>query len=177
MGADGAGKTTLLKLLLGVYKDYQGLLLINNIPIGNYDLQSLRSKTGILFPQENIFDGSLWDNIAMGSVDVDKNYVSDLMKRTGLQAYFSTLPFGFDTELDPTGRKLPRNVINKILLIRALAHKPRLLILEEPWQSIEEEFRKNIQQLILELKGTTIIIATNDAAFASSCNHVITLAR
>ncbi|HZH00976.1 MAG TPA: ABC transporter ATP-binding protein, partial [Flavisolibacter sp.] len=51
MGADGAGKTTLLKLLLGVYKDYQGLLLINNIPIGNYDLQSLRSKTGILFPQ------------------------------------------------------------------------------------------------------------------------------
>lgn len=174
-GPDGTGKTTLLKLLLGVYNDFSGRLLINNIPIGNYDLDSLRKKTGILFPQENIFDGTLWENIAMGHSGIDKNYVAEITRAIGLQSFVSSLPYGYDTPLDPTGRKLPRNVINKILLVRALSQKPRLLVLEEPWQNIEERYRKSIQELLLQLSETTVVVVTNDPAFALKCNHVIEL--
>jgi ATP-binding cassette, subfamily B, bacterial len=174
-GLDGAGKTTLLKLLLGVYKDFSGLLLINKLPIGNYNLDNLRERTGILFPQENIFEGSLWENIAMGRKDVDKKYVGELIQRVGLQQFLSTLPLGYDTLLDPTGRRLPRNVIQKILLIRALAHQPKLLILEEPWQGIEEQYKNDIQNLLFELKNTTIIVATNDEKFGQLCDQRIFL--
>jgi ABC-type bacteriocin/lantibiotic exporter with double-glycine peptidase domain len=174
-GNDGSGKSTLLRLLLGVYKDFTGALMINSIPIGNYNMESLRKKTGILFPQENIFNGTLWENISMGREDLDRTYVGKLSGEIGLQTFIASLPFGYDTDLDPTGKRLPRNVIQKILLLRALAHKPSLLVMEEPWQGIEESYKSNIQNLLLHLEGTTVIIATNDNTFSSRCNQTIQL--
>lgn len=175
-GADGSGKSTLLKLLTGVYTDFSGSMLLNNIPIGNYDLQSLREQTGILFPDENIFHGTLWENITMGR-EVDKNYINYLFGQTCLNTFLATQPSGYDTELDPVGKRLPRNVIQRILLVRALAHKPVLLIMEEPWRGIEEPVKQAIQQLILLLKNTTVIMATNDESFARQCDQSFHLAR
>lgn len=174
-GNDGSGKSTLLKLLTGVYKDFSGSLLVNNIPIGNYNLLSLRERTGILFPQENIFHGTLWENITMGRPGIDKDHINYLAGKTGLHTFLTTLPLGYDTELDPTGKRLPKNVIQKVLLVRALAHKPKLLILEEPWLGIEEQYRQDIQQLLLGSKDTTVIIAANDEIFAGRCNQSIHL--
>lgn len=174
-GNDGAGKSTLLRLLLGVYKDFTGTLTINKIPIGNYNLESLRKSTGILFPQENIFNGTLWENIAMGNAHIDKGYVSSLAAAIGLEHFITALPMGYDTDLDPTGKRLPRNVIQKILLLRALAPAPALLVMEEPWQGIEEQYKSRIQNLLLQLNKTTVIIATNDETFASRCNQSIQL--
>jgi ABC-type bacteriocin/lantibiotic exporter with double-glycine peptidase domain len=174
-GNDGSGKSTLLRLLLGVYKDFTGALMINDIPIGNYNLESLRKSTGILFPQENIFNGTLWENISMGRHDVDKAYVRKLAKEIGLQTFITSLPIGYDTDLDPTGKRLPRNVIQKILLLRALAHKPQLVVMEDPWQGIEEQYKSNIQNLLLRLHETTVIIATNDTSFACRCHQTIQL--
>lgn len=174
-GLDGSGKTTLLKLMTGIYPDFEGSLLINKIPLRNYDLDSLRSQMGILFPQENIFDGSLWENITMARENIDSNYLTALVETTGLQTFVATLPNGYDTQLDPTGRKLPRNVINKILLIRALVHQPKLIVMEEPWINIEEQHRHNIQKLLLNLTDATLIVVTNDSNFMQQCNHVITL--
>lgn len=174
-GDDGSGKSTLLTLLTGVYKDFSGSLLLNNIPIGSYDLRSLREQTGILFPDENIFHGTLWENITMGT-EVDKNYINYLFGQTGLNTFLATQPSGYDTELDPTGKRLPRNVIQRILLVRALAHKPVLLIMEEPWRGIEEPVRQAIQQLILQLENTTVIVATNDELFGRQCDQSFHLA-
>lgn len=174
-GNDGSGKSTLLRLLLGIYKDFTGALMINAVPIGNYNMESVRKKTGILFPQENIFHGTLWDNISMGRNNLDRAYTGMLSKEIGLQNFIAALPFGYDTELDPTGKKLPRNVIQKILLVRALAHKPTFLVMEEPWQGIEESYKTSIQDLLINLKETTVIIATSDASFISRCNQSIAL--
>jgi ABC-type bacteriocin/lantibiotic exporter with double-glycine peptidase domain len=175
-GNDGSGKSTLLKLLTGGYKDFSGSLLINDIPIGNYNLASLRERMGILFSQENVFHGTLWENITMGKPVIDKEHINYLSGLTGLNAFLSSLPLGYDTELDPTGNRLPRNVIQKILLVRALAHKPQLLLMEEPWLGIEEQYRVDIQHMLLQLKDTTVIIAANDENFAARCNQTINLA-
>lgn len=175
VGNDGSGKSTLLKLLLGIYRDFSGVLCINGIPIGNYKTESLRNCTGILFPQENIFNGTLWENVTMGRADIDRQYVERLAQEIGLQSFIASLPYGYDTGLDPTGKRLPRNVILKILIMRALAHKPQLVIMEEPWQGIEEPYMSNIQNLLLGLKGTTLIIATNDPRFSERCNQIIQL--
>jgi ABC-type bacteriocin/lantibiotic exporter with double-glycine peptidase domain len=177
MGNDGAGKSTLLKLLTGAYQHFNGAILINGVPIGNYDLASLRGTTGIFLSNQDIFAGTLWDNIAMGNDAVRKDVVMDLVERTGLRTFLSGLKGGFDTELDPTGRRLPRNVVQKILLVRALAHQPRLLLLDEPWQGLEEGTKHNIQDLLLQhLPDTTVIIATNDAPFAEQCSRQVHLA-
>jgi ATP-binding cassette, subfamily B, bacterial len=174
-GKDGAGKSTLLRLLLGVYTEFTGALTINAIPIGNYNLDTLRKRTGIFFPQENIFHGTLWENISMGRNGIEPVYVAKLAAEIGLQPFIASLQRGYDTVLDPTGKKLPRNVIQKILLLRALAHKPSLLVMEEPWQGIEESYKTSIQNLLLHLDATTVIIATNDESFSSRCKQIIQL--
>lgn len=174
-GKAGSGKSTLLKLLSGVYRDFEGQLLVNKIPIANYDLPSLRERMGILFQQENVFHGTLWENLTMGRSSADKTSINDLCEKTGLHSFLANLPAGYDTELDPTGKRLPRSVVQKILLIRALAHKPSLLIMEEPWQGIEEEYRRSIQDLILNDGNTTVIVASTDEEFSKKCNQIIHL--
>ena len=174
-GSAGSGKSTVLKLLTGVYKDFSGQLLVNALPIANYDLRSLRERMGILFQQENIFHGTLWENLTMGRPETDRVFIAELCDRTGLQPFLATLPAGYDTELDPTGKRLPRSVVQKILLIRALAHRPSLVIMEEPWQGIEDEYRQSIQNLILSLTDTTAVIATTDERFSERCDQTIHL--
>ena len=174
-GPDGAGKSTLLKLLLGVYKDFTGTLTLNGVPIANYNLEEVRKNTGILFAQENIFGGTLMENISLGRTGLDDAYIAWLVREVGLQPFLASLPNGYDTELDPTGRRLPRNVVQKILLVRALAHKPKLLVMEEPWQHIEERHTAQIQNLLLGLPDATVIVATQDKAFADRCQTHIHL--
>ena len=84
-GRAGSGKSTVLKLLTGVYKDFNGQLLINKVPIANYDLRTLRERMGILFQQENIFHGTLWENLTMGKPNIDRGFINELCEKTGLR--------------------------------------------------------------------------------------------
>lgn len=172
-GKAGTGKSTLLRILDGAYPDFDGALRVNQIPLRNYDLESLRSNIGILLHQHDIFQGTLWENITLGRDDIDMKRVIDIMEKISLSSFFASLPKGFDTELDPMGQKLPRQIINKLMLVRALANSPRLLLLEEPWSGMEDVSRMKIIRLLEEFKNTTKVIVSNDEEFEATCNQVI----
>lgn len=174
MGAEGSGKSTLLKLLTGSYTEFGGNILVNKIPIKNYDIQSLRSHTGIFLSQQDIFQGSLEENITMGNKDIDRTEVIDLFEKVGLSNFLHSLKDGFDTQLDPTGHRLSKNVIHKLLLVRALVNEPRLLLMEDPLAGLEETYSQQIQKLLLDKKNpATVIISTNDENFARLCDKTI----
>ena len=174
MGAEGAGKSTVLRLMTGAYTEYDGNILINNIPIKNYDIASLRSNTGIFLSQQDIFQGSLEENITMGNEDVDRTEVIALFEKVGLMGFLTSLKDGFDTELDPTGHRLPKNVIHKLLLVRAMVDNPRLLLLEDPFSGLEETYKLQIQSLLLDRNNpATVVISTNDEQFAQQCDKII----
>ena len=174
-GNEGSGKSTLLRLLAGSYNNFEGAVLINDIPINNYNIQSLRSKTGVVISQQDIFEGTLMDNICMGMQGVDMHELLSLCNTTGLTNFISTLKYGFDTPLFATGRKLPAHAIKKILLIRALINKPKLLLLEEPWIGLEQQYQQQIKNLLLTGINTTVLVITKDEAFAKACDKVIVL--
>ena len=174
-GIDSSGKSTLLRLLAGAYTDFTGVILIDDLPIGNYDLASIRSQTGVLLNQQEIFHGTLWENISLGNDDISMETVIDYAGKVGLKNFIATLSNGYDTILDPTGKRLPSNVIHKILLIRALAGKARLLLLEEPWINTENGYRQQIINLLNEIKDTTLIVVSNDEEFAKKCDKIITM--
>jgi ABC-type bacteriocin/lantibiotic exporter with double-glycine peptidase domain len=174
-GKAGTGKSTLLRLLDGAYTDFNGSLQIDNVPIRNFDLNSLRSQIGILLHQHDIFQGTLWENITMGRENVPIETVVQLFQKVSLSSYFATLPKGFDTELDPTGQRLPRQIIHKILLVRALIGAPRLLLLEEPWSGMESTTKNKIIALLNEYKSTTRVIVSNDESFANTCDQVFSM--
>lgn len=174
MGRGGAGKSTLLRLLTGSYKNFSGTLLINNIPVTNYRLQSLREQTGILFNQQDIFEGTLLENITMGWPDISGQHILEVAEKIGLKKYLSGLPQGFNTPLAPAGKKMPQKIIQKILLLRALINNPGLVLLEEPFNGIEEEIQHQIIDYLLhQMPHQTLLVISNDQAFAAQCDKVI----
>lgn len=172
-GKDSAGKSTLLKLMAGAYLDFKGSVLIDDIPIGNYNLDSLRAKTGVFLNEQDIFQGTVLENINLGNEKITANSIREYAEKTGLNDFIGQLKDGYDTLLDPTGKRLPRNVVHRILLVRALVNKPRLLLLEEPWMTFSNGQKQKILELINEIKHTTIVIVSNDTEFAKQCDQVI----
>jgi ATP-binding cassette, subfamily B, bacterial len=172
-GKDSSGKSTLLKLMAGAYTDFRGSLLLDDVPMGNYDLDSVRSQVGVMINQQDIFHGTIWENISLGNENISIESVIDIAAKAGLNDFISGLKNGYDTILDPSGKRLPRNVIHKILLVRALAAKPRLLLLEEPWMNFEKGYRERIIRLLNTLKNITLVVVANDDDFAAQCNKVL----
>ncbi len=176
MGATGSGKSSLLRLMSGAYNEFEGSILIDNLPVSNYNLDSLRNQTGILLSMQDIFQGSLLENINMGCEDISPKEILVLAERLGLKTFMSGLKDGLNTNLDPLGKKLSANVIKKILLLRALVHNPRLVLMEEPFDGLSDSIKASVTDYLLnETSGQTIVISSNDAAFAARCDKVIYL--
>ncbi len=174
-GMDSAGKSTLIKILSTYYKNYDGNILIDDIAFKNYSLKSLRDNIGSFVPQQEVFDGSLLENITMGK-DIDTQEVIQLMDKLQFKNLLNTMPEGLDTELDPDGKKISSNHTNKILLLRALIHKPKLVLLDEPFLNLGVQESVNIVQYLKSITyNTTIIIATTDNYILDNCDEVYTI--
>ena len=141
---------------------------MDNIPLRNYHADSLRARTGILLSAQDIFNGTVLENISMGDPGIRPNEVMRLSENVGLKDFLEGQPNGFETELDPVGKRLSRTVIQKILLLRALVNDPRLLLLEEPWSGFEPTMEMQIKNYLLSQQNCTVLVATNDAAFAEN---------
>ncbi len=176
MGATGSGKSTLLRLMSGAYNNFHGNIFINGIQLSNYRLDSLRMQTGILLSQQDIFQGTLLENITMGNNNISPQHVIRLAEKVGLKVFFAELNDGLNTNIDPAGKRLSRNIVQKILLLRALVNHPRLILLEEPFDGISEAARTSVINYLLNETGQqTILISCNDENFAAKCDKVIYL--
>ncbi len=176
MGATGSGKSTLLRLLSGAYNEFAGNIFVNSIPLTNYRLDSIRTQTGILLSQQDIFHGTLLENITMGNAEISPHHVLKLGEKIGLKAFLGELDEGLNTMIDPIGKKLSRNIVQKVLLLRALVNHPRLVLLEEPFEGISEAARRSvIQYLLEETPQQTLLISCNHEEFAAQCDKVIYL--
>lgn len=175
-GEDGSGKSTLLKLLSGQYTDFDGGIFINDISLMEYDLQSYRAHIGLYLGQQDLFDGTLKDNITLGNEAIQDTTIVKMAGIVGLDAFLTTLPTGLKTMINSAGKGLARNVIQKILLLRALVSQPPLLLLDEPWLGLEAEQVSTIQSYLLnDCRNSTVLIITADKSFASRCNDIIEL--
>ncbi len=176
-GPSGAGKSTVLRLLTGAFKNYQGEVLLDRTPIGNFDVESLRSKTGILLGSQDIFQGTLWENLTMGNPSVNQGMVRELAELTGLHHFIESCKQGYDTVLMPVGNKLPRSVRKNILLVRALLGSHRLLLLEDPFDHLKEPYKTRTIEFIKRNNAATVLIASADKSLTSYCDELIELAQ
>lgn len=175
MGESGSGKSSILRILTGAYRNFDGSVLIENLPIGNYSLDSIRSQTGILLNQQEIFEGTIWENLTMGNPAIKHTDVYDLIKLSGLQNFIAAQPKGFDTHLDPMGKIVAAEIKQTILLLRALIGKKRLLLLEDPTNNISFTNQAQIIDYIFMDKTNTTILTTSDKAIAQKSDYIIYL--
>lgn len=174
-GYSGSGKSSILRLLTGAFKNFQGSILVDNVPIGNYSLKGLRSQTGILLSQQDIFHGTLLENITMGNPNILLKEVTELADKIGLSDYVKQHKDGYDAILDPLGKKLSRKVRQDILLLRALIGKHRLLLLEEPFDHLDDKQRNGVMDFLRHNKSATIIITSEKEEMIDECDVILRL--
>jgi ABC-type bacteriocin/lantibiotic exporter with double-glycine peptidase domain len=174
MGINGSGKSTLIKVLSGAYQPFDGAITYNNIPIEQYDFASFRSKTGIFISTQELFEGSLYENLTMGNETISMDEIMKLSEVVGLRSFLKSSKKGLEMMINPMGERLPKKIVQKLLLLRAMINSPSLLLLEEPWLGLESEYAERIKNyLIKEMPETTGIIVSNDQDFAADCHKVL----
>jgi ATP-binding cassette, subfamily B, bacterial len=176
-GADASGKTTLLKLLSGSYHDYTGMILINHQNLHAYDLASIRTVTGTYLQHQDIFKGTVLENISFGRQDITPKQIIDIASELGIRDFISALSYGLDEEVDPTGKRLSSKIIEGILLLRAIVHKPKLLLLEEPWLTYSAATKQKMLDYFLnKIPETTVLLVSADPLFVDACDAYYQLA-
>ena len=136
----------------------------------------MRSKIGIYIEQQDVFVGSLWENISLGRPEVEVQFIISIAENLGIAHFLEIMPQGFETMIDPMGKKLPSTAVQKILLLRAFANHPNLLLLEDPWLGLEDTTRQTMMDYFLRKKeNQTIVVASNDEGFAAKCDLHIKL--
>jgi ABC-type bacteriocin/lantibiotic exporter with double-glycine peptidase domain len=175
MGDGGSGKSILLELIGGTLKNFDGVINVNNIPINNIDQREYRKNIGIFYNEQDIFDGTIYENICMGNTDISPDDIMKYAEMLEIKEFISQLPEGLSTKLQPTGKGLSTIIAKKILLLRAIAHQPELLVLDEPFELAGAESSKKISKYLIDIPNTTCMIVSGYIPFAKRADLIIWL--
>ena len=143
VGHTGAGKTTLISLLLRFYDVQKGAVRIDGVDVKEMDLADLRSRFGVVLQDPFLFSGTIGGNIRLGTKRIRDEDVEQAAEDVNLADFIRALPKGFDEEVRERGSTLSTGQKQLISFARALAHEPKILILDEATSSVdtETEFR------------------------------------
>lgn len=175
-GSSGSGKSTLMSLMAGIHNPDEGVIRYNGLSIQSVNGNSLRQHIGFALSNNQIFQGTLLENISMGREIIKTQDVVNAIETVNLGSFIKTLPLGLNTRLDPEGQRIPRSAANKIILARAIVSNPTLLLLEDPLDhvpAIEKEVI--IQNLTAVDKPWSIIITAVDQTWSRYINHEVRL--
>jgi ABC-type bacteriocin/lantibiotic exporter with double-glycine peptidase domain len=174
-GSSGSGKSSILRLLTGAFEGFKGSILIDDVPVYNYQLASLRKQTGILLSHQDIFQGTILENITMGNAAISVTDVTLIAEKIGFQHFIQNSKMGYDTSLDPQEKRLSKKIRQDILLLRALIGKYRLLLLEEPIQHLDAQQQLVVLNYLRTDKSATVLITSNELSIINNCDVVIEL--
>jgi ATP-binding cassette subfamily C exporter for protease/lipase len=176
VGPSASGKSTLARLLVGIWPAASGKVRLDGVDVYTWNKQELGPHIGYL-PQENeLFDGSLAENIArFGNVDVEK--VEAAARAVGLHEAVTALPEGYDTQIGEGGSVLSGGQRQRVALARAIYNEPRFIVLDEPNSSLDEAGERALVQTLLALKsrGATLVVITHRTSVLEAVDQILVL--
>lgn len=174
-GSGGAGKTTLTNIMAGLHPDFEGAVTINNYSIRDLDLAHLRDKIAKNISPEDIFDGTIYDNVTVGKPLESVQDALHALQRVGLADQINAMPEGLNTPLLSAGRGLPSSMIQKLILARCLAKRPALLILNDFFSGLKKETKLAMIKAVISNDPCTLLAVSNDPLVMGACDRVIVL--
>ncbi|MEO9806187.1 MAG: ATP-binding cassette domain-containing protein [Reichenbachiella sp.] len=177
-GTNQSGKSTLLSVVSGLFHNYEGSVLFNGIPFSDINISSFRSVVGDNLNLQDLFHGTLAQNISVGKDDVAIEDILRSIELVGLNGFLKNLPNGLATMISPEGQGLSDSVRQKIILARTLAEKPKIVVMDNALNGLDFEDRKRISNILTDSSQEwTLLAVTSDPLLLNNCDRVVTLER
>jgi len=176
LGPSGSGKSTLARVVLGIWSDTDGEVLLDGQPVRGRDRAVLGAALGYLPQDIELLDGTLAENIARFG-EADPARVIEAARLAGLHETVLRLPKGYDTPIGEAGELLSTGQRQRVALARAVYGQPALLVLDEPDAHLDEAGEKALVQTLQQLKarGRTVILITHRPGLVLQADQILLL--
>jgi len=177
-GLIGSGKSTLALLIPRLYEVEEGAILVDGRPVTDYPLERLRRDIGYVEQNPFLFSATLRENIALERPDATREEIDEVIENAGLVPDLARFPEGLDTVVGERGVSLSGGQKQRVALARALIKKPRILILDDAFSSLDAETEEIILKRIhTQVRGITTLIITHRLPVVRDADQIIVLDR
>jgi len=176
VGHTGAGKTTLISLLLRFYDVQKGAVRIDGVDVKEMDLADLRARFGVVLQDPFLFTGTIGGNIRLGTERILDEHIAKAAEDVNLGDFVRALPKGFNEEVRERGSTLSTGQKQLISFARALAHEPRILILDEATSSVDTETEFKVRDALGRMvEGRTSLIIAHRLSTVQRADKIIVM--
>ena len=168
VGPSGCGKTTLMKLMLGLLKPQAGCILVEGRDITDIGLRRYRHVVAAVMQDDQLFAGSIADNIAFGSEDLDFERIDAAAQSASVHDDVMRMPMGYQTLIGDMGAALSGGQKQRVILARALYKRPSILFLDEATSHLDVDSERAVNEAVRKLKLTKILIAHRPETIVSA---------
>lgn len=177
VGPSSSGKSSFAKLLVGAWAPAEGEVRIDGATWGQYSEEQRMQLLGYLPQEVDLFEGTVTENIARFSREIDESKVLAASQFTGLHELILKLPNGYDTLISEGARNFSGGFRQRVGLARALYGQPRLVVLDEPNSNLDDQGEASLRVTIERLKkhGSTVVLITHRASLLSVVDRIVVL--
>jgi len=176
IGATGSGKSSLISLIPRLYEVSSGEIYVDDIPLRDYSLATLRSQIGFVLQQSLLFTGTIADNIALAKPGATLDEIKVAAKAAQADEFISSFPDGYHTMLGQRGINLSGGQKQRIAIARALLTKPKLLVLDDSTSAIDMRTESYIQHAINDMmKHSTVIIVAQKISSVLDADQILVM--
>src|SRR5205823_7418579 len=178
VGHTGAGKTTIISLLMRFYDIQRGSIRIDGVDLRDMDLAELRRRYGVVLQDPFLFSGTIADNIRLGSKWVTEEMLERAAEDVNIADFIRTLPQDFSEPVRERGSTLSTGQKQLISFARALAHQPRILILDEATSSVDTDTELRVREALTRMvEGRTSIVIAHRLSTVQRADKIIVMHR
>ena len=175
-GDTGSGKSSILKILSTSLDNYAGTLLYNGIPLQNLNIPNLRKEIGCIIDNQEIFYGTILENISLGRENVLDKDVIEIIKQVGLDKLIDSFPKGYNHLILNSERVFSGTDRVRLIVARALVNSPKLVFAEDLFSVLKPENGELLLKLLFNYcKDKTLVIVSNNHQVIDECDAVIEL--
>ncbi len=176
VGHTGAGKTTITSLLMRFYDIQKGAIRIDGVDVRQMDLADLRRRFGVVLQDPFLFSSTIENNIRLGSNWITGQQVESAAESVNVADFIRTLPQGFQEPVQERGSTLSTGQKQLISFARALAHNPKILILDEATSSVDTDTELRVRDALTHMvEGRTSVIIAHRLSTIQRANKIIAM--
>ena len=174
VGRSGCGKSTLMRLLLGFEKPDNGVIYYDGNDIKTLNLKALRSNIGCVMQNSKLFPGSIYSNITITAQNLSEDEAWKAAETAGIAEDIRKMPMRMNTMISEGSGTLSGGQVQRIIIARAIASRPRILLFDEATSALDNITQKVVADSLDRLKCTRIVIA-HRLSTIKNCNRIIVI--